>query len=122
MNIQGMSQGGQVNCNVSEVKGDNNPVIAQTQTQIQTQVEQETNGFTELTKNSVENLTKKLDNVVSDYGVHAEYEMHDKLKDVMIRIIDDKTGDVISELPPKKILDMIAKFCEMAGIIVDKKA
>lgn len=118
MNIQGISQGGQTNCNVSEIRSDSNPV----KVQAQTQGEQELNGSPELTKNSVENLTKKLDSVVSDYGVHAEYEMHDKLKDIMIKIIDDKTGQVISEVPPKKILDMIAKFCEMAGIIVDKKA
>jgi len=118
MNIQGMGQGGQVNYNISEVKDDSNPVKVQTQTQ----GDQDTKGSSELSKNSVENLTKKLDNVVSDYGVHAEYEVHDVLKDVMIKIIDDKTGQVISEIPPKKILDMIAKFCEMAGIIVDKKA
>ena len=40
----------------------------------------------------------------------------------MIKIIDDKTKQVIMEVPPKKILDMCAKLCELAGVLVDKKA
>lgn len=117
MNISGISQGGQVNYNISDVKDK-----TQGGGQNESQGGQEAAKAHELTKSSVENLTKKLDGVINDYGVHAEYEMHDKLKDIMIKIVDDKSGQVISEIPPKKILDMIAKFCEMAGIIVDKKA
>lgn len=108
MNIQGISQGGQVNFNVSEVKVEK-PIK-----------EIEVNG--EISQKSLENLTGKLNSIINDNGVHAEYQVHDKFNDIMIKIVDDKTGDVISELPPKKILDMIAKFCEMAGIFVDKKA
>jgi Uncharacterized flagellar protein FlaG len=118
MNIQGISQGGQVSYTTPEVKGDSNSVKIQGESQ----GGQETAGAQEITKNSLENLTKKLDSVIGDFGVHSEYEIHEKLNDIMIKIVDDKTGQVISEIPSKKILDMIAKFCEMAGIIVDKKA
>jgi flagellar protein FlaG len=40
----------------------------------------------------------------------------------MIKIIDDKTGEVIQEVPPKKILDMVAKMLEIVGVLIDKKA
>ena len=40
----------------------------------------------------------------------------------MIKIIDENTKEVIVEYPPKKILDLIAKMCELAGIAIDKKA
>jgi len=48
--------------------------------------------------------------------------VHDKLNQIMIKIVDNKTKDVLLEVPPKKILDMVAKMCEMVGILVDKKA
>lgn len=69
-------------------------------------------------KKSVEKLNKFLE----DEKVHVEYEVHDKLNQLMIKIIDDNTKEVIQELPPKKILDMVAKMCEMVGILMDKRA
>ena len=40
----------------------------------------------------------------------------------MIKIIDDKTDEVVLEVPPKKLIDMVAKLCKLAGVIVDKRA
>ena len=40
----------------------------------------------------------------------------------MIKIIDNDTKEVLMEVPPKKILDVVAKMCELAGVLVDKKA
>ena len=40
---------------------------------------------------------------------------------MIVRVIDNNTNEVINEIPNKKILDMVAKMCEMAGILVDKK-
>ncbi len=53
-----------------------------------------------------------------------EIENHDFFKsDLMMKIIDEDTGDVLVEVPPKKILDMIATLVELAeGIVIDEKA
>lgn len=69
-------------------------------------------------KKSVDKLNKFLE----DENLHVEYEVHDKLKDVMIKIVNTTTKEVVMEIPPKKILDMVAKMCEMVGVLVDKKA
>ena len=64
-----------------------------------------------------------VNSLLKKHDSHVEYSMHDKLKNViMIKIVDSNTGDVLSEIPPKKIIDMVAKMCEMVGIMVDKKA
>jgi len=39
----------------------------------------------------------------------------------MIKVINSETDEVIREIPPEKILDLIAKLWELAGIIVDEK-
>ena len=76
----------------------------------------------EIKEKDIHKAIDKLNKFLEDKRTHAEYSVHDKLKDIMIKIVDDKTGDVIQELPPKKVLDMVAKMCEMVGIIVDDKA
>lgn len=76
----------------------------------------------EINVKEVEKSVEKLNKFLEDEKVHVEYEFHDKLKQLMIKIIDDDTKEVIQELPPKKILDMVAKMCEMVGILMDKKA
>ena len=52
---------------------------------------------------------------------HVELAMHDVLHTTMIKVINDKTDEVIREYPPEKILDAVAKMCKDAGILVDKK-
>lgn len=64
----------------------------------------------------------KINKILEGEGTHIQYERHDFFKQMIIRVIDNKTNEVIEEIPSKKILDVVAKMCEMAGILVDKKA
>ncbi len=50
-----------------------------------------------------------------------EYSIHEETKEIMIKVIDSQTDEVIREIPPEKILDMVAKMWEMAGILVDER-
>ena len=54
-------------------------------------------------------------------NTHLKFEVHKVTKDIMVKIIDDETGDVLKEIPPEKILDMVAKLWEIAGIFVDER-
>lgn len=55
------------------------------------------------------------------YDKRLEFSIHEQTKEIMVKIIDNKTDEVIKEIPPKKILDMIAKLMELAGILVDER-
>lgn len=71
----------------------------------------------------IKKAVDKLNKFLEEDNAHAVYEMHDKFKnDLMIKIIDNNTHEVLMEVPPKKILDMVAKLCEMVGVVFDKKA
>lgn len=69
-------------------------------------------------KNSVNNLNKLL----QKENTHVEYKIHKYFGDVILKIVDNNTKEVVKEMPPEKILDMIQKMCEMDGLFVDKKA
>ena len=48
--------------------------------------------------------------------------MHDKLNVVMVKVIDTSTDEVIREIPPKKLLDMVANMLDVAGLLMDDRA
>lgn len=50
-----------------------------------------------------------------------ERSVHERTNTVMIKVIDASTDEVIREIPPEKLLDMVANMLEVAGILVDTK-
>ena len=50
-----------------------------------------------------------------------DFSIHESTKQIMVKVIERDTGKVIREIPPEKMLDFVAKLCQMAGIIVDEK-
>lgn len=55
------------------------------------------------------------------YDRKFEFSIHEATKQIMVKVIDANTDEVIRELPPEKVLDMVAAIWEVAGIIVDRK-
>mgnify|MGYP000294844943 CR=1 FL=1 len=52
---------------------------------------------------------------------YLRFEKHEKTGQWMVRVCDSETDEVIKEIPPEKILDMVSRFCELAGLLVDEK-
>jgi len=50
-----------------------------------------------------------------------EFSIHEKTKEIMVKVIDSDTKEIIREIPPEKILDMVAKMLELTGILVDER-
>ncbi len=54
-------------------------------------------------------------------NIELSFSVHKETNRVSIKVTDQTTGDVIREIPPEKILDMIADMCNLAGKFVDVK-
>lgn len=56
-------------------------------------------------------------------GANRKFEVsiHEKTQGIMVKVINMDTNEVIREIPPEKILDLIASLMEMAGLIVDER-
>lgn len=50
-----------------------------------------------------------------------EFSIHEGTKQIMVKVLDRDTGEMIREIPPEKILDMVAKMWELAGILIDER-
>ncbi|MCL2164266.1 MAG: flagellar protein FlaG [Oscillospiraceae bacterium] len=64
---------------------------------------------------------EKANRVLFPDGRKFEITIHEKTKEVLIKVIDTNTNETIKEIPPKKIVDLVVSLCEMAGIILDAK-
>lgn len=66
---------------------------------------------------AIEKANKVLDGANKSF----EFSIHAKTHQIMVKVINSDTKEVIREIPPEKILDMVAKMWEMAGIMVDER-
>lgn len=55
------------------------------------------------------------------YNSRLEFSIHEQTNDIMVRVVDVNTNETIREIPPRKIVDMIASILERAGLLVDKR-
>ena len=69
----------------------------------------------EMLRQAMKELSKKATNVEAEFGIH------EKTNRITIKMVDKKTKEVIKELPPEKMLDMIARMWEISGLVVDEK-
>ena len=57
------------------------------------------------------------------YGLKTQFDfkIHEGTGRTVVRLIDKQTHEVVKEIPPEKMLDVIAGIWDMAGIVVDRK-
>lgn len=66
---------------------------------------------------AIEHANNSLEGVYTQF----EFSIHEKTREIMVKVIDRDSGEVIREIPPEQILDMVAKMWELAGILVDER-
>ena len=131
MSVNVLSQGGQIN--TSPISGAENlinksEVINQQVNLPATEKQKSSKDMNHgneknIKEDHIKRAVDKLNKFLQGEETHIEYERHDKLKnEFIIKIINNDTKEVIKEIPPKKILDMVAEMYKIAGIIVDEKA
>lgn len=72
-------------------------------------------------KQNLDKSINKLNKFLEDENTHAEYSKHKDLGTLMVKIVEDENDKVLLELPPEKVLDMVASLCKQVGIL-DKEA
>lgn len=78
-----------------------------------------TDGMTQVEKQLIQTIEKA--NHLQSGATECQFSVHEATKQIMIKVIDINTKEVIKEIPSEKILDMVADMCELAGVFVDEK-
>lgn len=74
-----------------------------------------------VTKEKIEDVVHGMNEFMATSNTHLKFEFHDKLKEYYVTIVDDRTQEIVKEIPAKKMLDMHAAMTEFVGLLVDKK-
>lgn len=69
---------------------------------------------------SVEKAIEIINKTMENYSTEIQFTLHKKSGEYIVKVINTSDNSVIREVPPKRVLDMVAHFKEMLGLIVDK--
>jgi flagellar protein FlaG len=74
------------------------------------------------TKEGIESVAKVIEDYANDvHNVGLRFAVHEDTGRFVIRVIDEKTKEVVREVPPENLLDLAAKMEEMMGMLYDEK-
>ena len=75
----------------------------------------------EIPREQVEKAAEKLNRLMGIIDKRLEFRVHERSHRVIVKIIDQGNGEVLNEIPPKQVLDMLSSFIDMVGLMVDKR-
>lgn len=50
------------------------------------------------------------------------FSVHEDTQQMMVKVVDVLTDEVIKEIPPEDVLDTVARIREMIGLLIDERA
>lgn len=73
---------------------------------------------------SDEQLIRAIDRAIAGMqgvATSLDFSVHKSTKQIMVKVLNSETGEIIREIPPERTLDFLAKVWEKAGILVDER-
>ena len=74
-----------------------------------------------LSPNEIKRIINKINENVSRLNKDVRFSYNDTIKSLVVKVIDEKTGRVIREIPPQQVINLQKKLSEVVGIIFDSK-
>jgi flagellar protein FlaG len=66
---------------------------------------------------AIERANKALQGINTSF----RFSIHEGTKEIMVKVLDKDTGELVREIPSEKILDMVANLQELSGSFVDER-
>ncbi|WP_407371271.1 flagellar protein FlaG [Carnobacterium sp.] len=75
----------------------------------------------EISKEELELSIEKANQFLLGLNTQFDFKVHEGTGRTVVRLVDKQTEEVVKEIPPEKMLDVIAGIWDMAGIVIDRK-
>lgn len=72
-------------------------------------------------KKQLEEAVNKLNKALEIFNVERRFVIDDRTNQVVVKIIDKETGEVIDQIPPEDAIERYYKMQEFIGLIFNKK-
>ncbi|KNZ70102.1 flagellar protein FlaG protein [Thermincola ferriacetica] len=78
-------------------------------------------GKNQLDARMVNDAVEKLNKTARIFNKSLHFRFHKEAKRWQVQVMNLDTGEVIREIPPSEILDVVAKIQEIVGVFVDER-
>ena len=75
----------------------------------------------DLNISTLDAAVEQVNKLLTIHNTHLEFSVHEKTKNIMVKVINEETGEMVREVPPERILNMVAMIWEQIGLLVDEK-
>jgi len=70
----------------------------------------------------LERIADGLNRTLEAVDKRLKFLVHEETERVYVQVIDKETGEVIKEIPPEKILNLVAQLQKLIGLLIDEWA
>ncbi|WP_353854445.1 flagellar protein FlaG [Bacillus sp. Bos-x628] len=74
-----------------------------------------------VSKEEIDKTIQGANKLIEPTQFHLQFELHEKLNEYYVKVVDNQTDEVIREIPSKEWLDFYAAMTEIVGLFVDKR-
>ncbi len=75
----------------------------------------------EITQEELKETVEKANQFLLGLKTQFDFKIHEGTGRTVVRLIDKQTHEVVKEIPPEKMLDILESVWDSAGILVDRK-
>jgi flagellar protein FlaG len=70
----------------------------------------------------LECVVKDVEDYLSEMSIKLSFKIHKETGDVVVQVLNEKSGEVIRQLPPEDVLKLREKLEDLKGVLFDGKS
>lgn len=79
-------------------------------------------GWEHLSLSELQNGVEKLNLTAQAFDTGLRFRLHEDSERLMVQVVDrSANNEVIKEIPPEKVLDMVARIQDIIGLFIDTR-
>lgn len=101
---------------------DGSVAIARTLTS-NTEESSESKKALQLERQSAEDIQQDIETInaeLESLNKSIRFSVDDSTKDVVVKVVDKDSGEIITQIPPKEVLELRERMQEMSGLFVEE--
>jgi len=76
----------------------------------------------QLSREELQVVTAAMTKFMESLNTNIQFSMYQKTGQLIVQVMDSKSGQVLKEFPPHQLLDTLAAIRDYVGALLDKKA
>ncbi|HEY8417197.1 MAG TPA: flagellar protein FlaG [Limnochordales bacterium] len=98
------------------------PVNPPTRTEERTQPVESGDRRAPYDRTVLDRIADGLNRTLEAVDKRLKFLVHEETDRIYVKVIDEETGEVIREIPPEKILDLVGHIQKLIGLLIDEWA